>query len=599
MSNIFLRPRRGKKSTMSGDKANLVLKSGEMFIETPDTGVGKGASKIKVGDGSTPYSSLPYALGDTSNEVIDYAADSSTSVSTVISNAASGNKLNKILAALKQGISLLNTNMGKYLPLAGGTVSGTTTINGIRTISVSVPDNAGASKYLLMYDVTTWYNSTTTGQSSNIFTGFIYSQRTGGSMKEEIATVYIGTSYKKVETEDASNLILRTNSTNYYPCIIYDSVNSKYYLALRIAGSGRTINLQGKFSGTYIGTFINCTSGTTLPDGYSLAIDDCRMLSVPRAISDSYGNNIASTYATKTENNTKLSAAGDTLEGKLLVGGSNIGIFNADGSGTILGYNNNISSGTSVGANSETVIRSGEAENLYHMLYVGGTKYTILDSGNFTNFIVPDTIGAQAAGNYANAAHTHANADITSIDAGKITSGTISISRLPAGALERLVVVADDTARYALTSSDVQAGDTVKVTSTGLMWFVVDTSKLTSDSGYVKYSAGAATTATQLATARKIGNASFNGTADITLATMGAAPISHASSATTYGAATASNYGHVKLSDTYASKVSSGAAANGLGASQNALYNAYNTLNNLITTINNFLAVADFGDEDA
>ena len=42
--------------------------------------------------------------------------------------------------------------------------------------------------------------------------------------------------------------------------------------------------------------------------------------------------------------------------------------------------------------------------------------------------------------------------------------------------------------------------------------------------------------------------------------------------------ATASVLGHVKLSDTYATKVSNGAAANGLCASQNALYNAYNTL---------------------
>lgn len=42
---------------------------------------------------------------------------------------------------------------------------------------------------------------------------------------------------------------------------------------------------------------------------------------------------------------------------------------------------------------------------------------------------------------------------------------------------------------------------------------------------------------------------------------------------------TASILGHVKLSDTYATKLANGAAANGLGASQNALYNAYSTLN--------------------
>ena len=57
----------------------------------------------------------------------------------------------------------------------------------------------------------------------------------------------------------------------------------------------------------------------------------------------------------------------------------------------------------------------------------------------------------------------------------------------------------------------------------------------------------------------------------------GLTPASHASTATTYGAATASNYGHVKLSDNYTS--SAGAAASGIGASSAAVYNAYNTLN--------------------
>lgn len=57
----------------------------------------------------------------------------------------------------------------------------------------------------------------------------------------------------------------------------------------------------------------------------------------------------------------------------------------------------------------------------------------------------------------------------------------------------------------------------------------------------------------------------------------GKAVKSHASTATTYGLGTASNYGHVKLSDTYKSKTTNGAAANGLGASQNALFNVYDS----------------------
>lgn len=92
----------------------------------------------------------------------------------------------------------------------------------------------------------------------------------------------------------------------------------------------------------------------------------------------------------------------------------------------------------------------------------------------------------------ANASHAHGNGDITSLDASKITSGTISIDRLPQGALERLTVVANDTARFKLTSTSVQKGDTVKVTSTGKMYYVVDESKLSTEDGYEVYAAGTA-----------------------------------------------------------------------------------------------------------
>ena len=92
-----------------------------------------------------------------------------------------------------------------------------------------------------------------------------------------------------------------------------------------------------------------------------------------------------------------------------------------------------------------------------------------------------------------NDSHTHSNSTITSLDASKITSGTISIDRLPHGALERLTVVANDTARFALTTNNVQLGDTVKVTATGLMYFVKDTANLANENGYEIYTAGAAT----------------------------------------------------------------------------------------------------------
>ena len=81
---------------------------------------------------------------------------------------------------------------------------------------------------------------------------------------------------------------------------------------------------------------------------------------------------------------------------------------------------------------------------------------------------------------------------LANFDASKIASGTISIDRLPKAALERLIVVADDTARFALTTATAQSGDTVKVTSTGKMYLIKDESKLNSKDGYEPYTAGQA-----------------------------------------------------------------------------------------------------------
>ena len=118
---------------------------------------------------------------------------------------------------------------------------------------------------------------------------------------------------------------------------------------------------------------------------------------------------------------------------------------------------------------------------------------------------------------------------LSNIDASKITSGTIDIARLPAAALERCVVVANDTARYDLTTSDVQLGDTVKVTDTNKMYMVTNTSELDNANGYTEFSAGhaatadSATSASRLTTARTINGTSFNGTANITTANWGTA----------------------------------------------------------------------------
>lgn len=118
---------------------------------------------------------------------------------------------------------------------------------------------------------------------------------------------------------------------------------------------------------------------------------------------------------------------------------------------------------------------------------IAGTykSVTVNAQGHVTAGTNPTTLSGYGITDAAAKSHTH--------DASAITSGTISIDRLPHGALERCVVVADDTARFALTTSSVQTGDTVKVSGTGKMYFVVDDSNLSTEAGYEVYTAGSAT----------------------------------------------------------------------------------------------------------
>ncbi len=80
---------------------------------------------------------------------------------------------------------------------------------------------------------------------------------------------------------------------------------------------------------------------------------------------------------------------------------------------------------------------------------------------------------------------------LSSVPASKI-SGVLSIDNLPQGALERLVKVANKAARLKLTTTQVQLGDSVQELDTGIMYIVVDESKLNSEEGYSVYTAGSA-----------------------------------------------------------------------------------------------------------
>lgn len=74
------------------------------------------------------------------------------------------------------------------------------------------------------------------------------------------------------------------------------------------------------------------------------------------------------------------------------------------------------------------------------------------------------------------------------------TNGKVKLEQIPKVALDNLIKVENDTARFALTTDDVQTGDTVKVLESDdgsgeRMYLVVDDTKLDSEDGYTGYSA--------------------------------------------------------------------------------------------------------------
>ena len=110
----FLRPRRGKKATAISQ--GLVLKRGEFFVEVPDSGVGTGVGKIKMGDGSTSYTNLPY-LVSTEDDKIGFtdtsAATDPSNNPTYLTNIAPGNNLKTVFTNLKQLVYNHNTQLAE------------------------------------------------------------------------------------------------------------------------------------------------------------------------------------------------------------------------------------------------------------------------------------------------------------------------------------------------------------------------------------------------------------------------------------------------------------------------------------------------------
>ena len=109
----YLRPKRGLKNTAINK--NIILKRGEVFFEMPDSGIGTGIGKIKMGDGRTAYSQLPYFLEqkeiDVSNTSISFTENTSTNNNALLNTINTGAKLNTIIGAIKKLLNNINTEL--------------------------------------------------------------------------------------------------------------------------------------------------------------------------------------------------------------------------------------------------------------------------------------------------------------------------------------------------------------------------------------------------------------------------------------------------------------------------------------------------------
>lgn len=129
---------------------------------------------------------------------------------------------------------------------------------------------------------------------------------------------------------------------------------------------------------------------------------------------------------------------------------------------------------------------------------------TVDKNGHVTGGTNPTTLAAYGITDAAAEVHSHEISEVTGLqdkitelenqtfDASKIASGIIDLERIPKAAVADIVYVKDETELYALTTKNIQKGDTVKVTDTGLMYYVKDDQKLSSADGYEPYTAEAA-----------------------------------------------------------------------------------------------------------
>ncbi len=112
MASKVLLPRRGRRSTMV--VKNPVLRKGEVFFEVPEAGVGKGDTKIIIGDGVTAYDKLPYAIDigsaktDVNEATLTFSQSTQTDRAKLLQEMVSGKKVPVLIGSIVKFLSVIN-----------------------------------------------------------------------------------------------------------------------------------------------------------------------------------------------------------------------------------------------------------------------------------------------------------------------------------------------------------------------------------------------------------------------------------------------------------------------------------------------------------
>jgi hypothetical protein len=201
----YLRPRRGKKATATTN--NIVLKRGEVFFEVPDTGVGTGMGKIKMGDGTTAYGSLPYF-----NEAID------PSTITGIQNSIT--QLNNDIVQVKSDLTISKIVGNDNVSLAQNVSAPFATFNVSK-------NGIGKANFHIM--LTSSGNSLTLAVKVNGVTILAFAH--GGGNVQVIAGVdYTMDSMFEVKSGDVVTFEVSSSATNTITARCFAITNLKSYL---------------------------------------------------------------------------------------------------------------------------------------------------------------------------------------------------------------------------------------------------------------------------------------------------------------------------------------------------------------------------------